>query len=79
MQEITKAWAIKMQIPGHPGPNFMGIFYCTMKNPEPYYDGMRTALFRTRKQAREKLATHVLFGAKSKVVRVKITIEEVMP
>ena len=75
MKQTTKAWAIKTQIGGHPGPNFMGIFNCIGSPLELCQDGMRTCLFRTRKQARDEAKNHT--WAKARAVRVKIVIEEV--
>ncbi len=78
MTETTKAWAIKMFIPGHLGPNFMGIFFCAKYPLEDYQDGLRICLFGTRAQARKKLKELCLSGyLRAKVVRVKVIIAEI--
>jgi len=74
MKQITKAWAIKGQIFGHPKPYFLGIFNCVGSPLEPCQDGMRTCLFRTRKQARDEAKHHA--WAKARVVRVRVEISE---
>ena len=73
MKKVISAWAVKMKIDGHATPNFMGIFYCVGGPLEDCQDGMRTCLFRTRKQARK--AAKEEKWAKAKVVRVNVTIE----
>ncbi len=75
MKTISKAWAIKMHIPGHPEPNFMGIFYGVRGQLLPCQDGMRTCLFRTRKKARE-MKRHVMPDCRPMVVRVDVEIRE---
>ncbi len=84
MRELSKAWAIKMHISGHPQPGFMGVFYCAEKLPESYRDGIRMCLFRTRKQAREAIKERPFYrpnyliqrSTRPHVVRVKIIIKE---
>lgn len=74
MKKVFSAWAIKMQISEHAKPNFMGVFYCIRGPLENCQDGMRTCLFRTRKQARD--ASKKERWSKAKAVRVIVTIEE---
>ena len=76
MKQITKAWAIKMKISGHPKPNFMGVFYFARLGLADWHDGMRSCLFRTRKQARDALRS-LTYRKDEHVVRVKVVIEEV--
>ena len=82
MKNITKAkaWAIKAHIPGHKVPCFLGVFYFvgTLNDCQ---DGMRTCLFRTRKQARYAikgvkgpLGTYFFF---IRAVKVLVTIREI--
>lgn len=74
MKEESKAWAIKAKIKSHPAPYFMGIFNFVGYPLEPSQDGMRTGLFRTRKQARDEAKKHT--WAKARAVRVVVTIKE---
>ena len=79
MEKIRYAWAIDTN--SKEGHGFIGVFWFEkQKQLPPYQDGMRTALFRTRKQAREHLLLvrpkdekyHAF--PKAKVVRVQIGI-----
>jgi len=79
--EEGKAWAIKAHIPGHKYPCLFGVFHF-VDNLHDCQDGMRTALFRTRQQARNALNGMRIRLRKShmdhpmKVVRIRFAIEE---
>ena len=79
MKYKQNAWAIKMQISGHPSPNFMGVFYQTGGPLEDYHDGLRLCVFRTRKQARVALKGMNLNPGcypMVRVIRVEIAVKE---
>lgn len=66
----THAWAIELQRPGME-PSFAGVFNWT-HGLQPCQDGCRTALFRTRAEAREARAG--MYYRKGAVVR-KVAVE----
>jgi hypothetical protein len=67
------AWAIDLD--NHERYGFAGIFIFTSKT-YPYHDGNRTAVFTTRREAREALQAKSLKQPwkKAKVVKVMIVI-----
>jgi hypothetical protein len=73
MKQVTKAWAIRRTIEGHDKPFFQGIFWEHHGELPPYQDGMRTCLYRTRKQATE--ARRKIGIETASVVRVTVTIK----
>jgi len=77
MIKQTKTWAIKMR---YDGPGFFcGVMYFLWDSRQPHpkcLDGMKTALFSTRKDAREALKKlGKPKGRVASVVRVRISIE----
>ena len=81
MKIDNKQWAIKMHIPGHDKPGFMGIYYFHKDVLPSYQDGMRQCLFRTRNQARialDSISSTWRKECKAKVVRVTVSIGEVI-
>jgi len=74
MKETSKAWAVKMHISGHKAPCFLGIFNWTLSPIAPCQDGMRTALFRTRSEARA--AAKKVWEEPARAVRVVVEIKE---
>lgn len=77
MKTISHAWAITSKIWDDPKPFFLGVFYFhPMGDLESHQDGMRTCLFRTRKQARTE-AQSLHYRKDYHVVKVKVTIEEI--
>lgn len=78
MKQTTKAWALKGELPDHQKPTyFLGIFNCVHGPLLPCQDGMRTCLFRTRKEARAEEKQHK--WVKARAVRVSVEIKEVDP
>ena len=79
MKDSSTAWAIKAHIPGHAFPCFLGVFYF-VSDLHVSQDGMRVALFRTRKQARDMIRSResmrrvFLF---IRAVKVVVTIREI--
>lgn len=70
------AWAIKL----NDRWALAGIFFWHMGPINPYHDGIRTAVFATRKQAREFCKTiHTHGGKRPCVIRVEVAITEVKP
>jgi hypothetical protein len=67
-------WAIKLNfISDHKYIAFAGIYYFG-GHALPRSDGIRTAVFRTRKQAREAQKT---ISGRTSVTRVMVTIQEI--
>ena len=57
-----------------------GIFYFGTQPPNHHQDGIRTAVFRTRQQARDAKAAKFAkgnFSVEAVVIKVKVTITEV--
>lgn len=75
MSKTTNAWAIAID------SGFAGFFFFGAKL-SPWHDGIRTAVFRTRKEARAALHQRFPVGSyahdayKPRVVRVVVSIRE---
>lgn len=73
--ETTYAWAIDSR--SNEGHGFLGVFWFhPVLVLRPHQDGMRTALFKTRRQAREamRIARVKRTFPKARVARVTATI-----
>ena len=67
------AWAIDLKYLDHKSWSLAGVYWFCGSDPEPWHDGCRTALFRTRADARaQKEARHM----PGRVVKVVVTIGE---
>jgi hypothetical protein len=81
--KLSSAWAIRLaphDTGGHRN-SYAGILYFG-REPAPYLSGGRTALFRTRREARMHLATRIKpkdasyqAWPNARVERVRVTIE----
>ena len=77
MSEFT-AWAIDTRSPE--GHGLLGRYFFGYRNIPPSSEGCETALFKTRKIAREhrkRMATYSGDTWKPRVIRVKVTVCEV--
>ncbi len=76
-EKRVNAWALRIH-PGRltPNPGFCGVYYFTGQC-EPWHDGMRTALFRTRSQARAASVWLRARGRKTTPVLVCVSIWEI--
>lgn len=79
MKGQQKAWAIKLGIRDNTDFGYIGHFWFT-DHLDPWQDGNRVSLFRTRSQARysmkrSQVKNRYLFP-NAKVVRVKVNINE---
>ena len=71
--KVGTAWAIDLPYSDHVSWPLAGVFWFCGSSPEPWHDGCRTALFRTRADARaQKEARHM----PGRVVKVVVTIGE---
>jgi len=79
MKDSSTAWAIKAHIPGHGIPCFLGVFHF-VSDLHVCQDGMRVALFRTRKQARDMIRSRGMMRQSFlfiRAVKVVVTLQEV--
>jgi hypothetical protein len=72
------AWAIRLGRLDRP-QDLAGVYFFARGPQEDFQDGNRTAVFRTREQARARCRKmyHDGLGKRPQVVRVRITIQEV--
>lgn len=79
MKQTSSAWAIKRIKIGRLGlyPCFISRYYFNNLLPLPHQAGIRTALFKTRHQAREA-KKHLYNKQDFRVVKVDVTIQEAL-
>lgn len=72
-EKTCTAWAIDLRYLDHESWSLTGVFWFRGSAPDPWHDGCRTALFRTRAAARAHLKERVRRG---RVVKVSVLIRE---
>ena len=71
--KVGTAWAIDLPYSDHVSWPLAGVFWFCGSSPEPWHDGCRTALFRTRAAARAHMASTCKRG---RIVKVTMLISE---